>query len=532
VLAVASDSGTVGDGITNVANPVLTGTALANAVVRLYDSDGTTVLGTATADGAGNWSITSGALAVGAHTLTAKQFDLAGNASAAGPSLALTIVAAPPPTTPPVTTIDGVAVVQTPVALPGGGIGTQTVIGIVTDNRSESSGNAGVADIPLVTSGGANVLLAQIAPGYGLTVSAGASQPAGSSTEQLIQAILGVTPDHPAADQGHLTGNGVAFLNQLADSTPLLVGTVVPITGATTPAGALTLTGTSSAAQHTALVIDASQLAAGSNLVLNAIDFAAVIGAVNVTGNTAGQILTGDAAGQRFTVSSGSGGAVFAGGGADTLVFNSPPAPTALRAAGTAAAAVAAPADTTTILHGGLGNDSVAFSGNRADYLVEDHLGYVIVTAKSQPLQHALVVNAESLKFADTTLAVTAPASLNAIAGLYQSVLGRQADHQGIEFWANAAERGVSLGGIAMGIIQSAESQARQPMVFNGDNGHDIELLYQGIFGRHSDAPGLAFWTGMMAAGLSLEQVASSFLGAPEMEIHKIGTQDQDFLLS
>jgi hypothetical protein len=489
------------------------------------------VLGTATADGAGNWSIASAALTVGAHTLTAKQFDLAGNASAAGPSLALTIEAPPVPTTPPATTIDGVAVVQTPVALPGGGVGTQTVIGIVSDNRSESSGNAGVADIPLVTSGGANVLLAQIAPGYGLTVTAGASRPAGSSTEQLIQAILGVTPDHPAADQGHLTGNGVAFLGQLADSAPLLVGTVVPITGATAPAGALTLTGTSSAAQHTALVIDASHLAAGSNLVLNAIDFAAVIGAVNVTGNTAGQILTGDAAGQRFTVSAGSGGAVFAGGGADTLVFNSPPSPAAARAAGTAAAAAEAPADTTTILHGGLGNDSVAFSGNRADYVVEDHLSYVIVTAKSQPQQHALVVNAESLAFADTTLAVTAPASLNTIAGLYQSVLGRQADHQGIEFWVNAAERGVTLGSIAMGIIQSVESQARHPMVFNGDNAHDLELLYQGIFERHSDAGGFAYWLDKMAGGVSLEVVASSFMASKEMEIHKIGAQDLDFLL-
>ena len=531
VLAVASDSGAAGDGITNIANPVLTGTAVANAVVRLYDSNGTTVLGTATADGAGNWSIASAALTVGAHTLTAKQFDLAGNASVAGASLALTIEAAPVPPTPPATTIDGVAVVQTPVTLPGGGVGTRTVIGIVTDNRSESSGSAGVADIPLVTSGGANVLLAQIAPGYGLTVSAGASQPAGSSTEQLIQAILGVTPDHPAADQGHLTGNGVAFLGQLAGSTPLLVGTVVPITGASAPAGALTLTGTSSAAQHTALVIDASQLAAGSNLVLNAIDFAAVIGAVNVTGNTAGQILTGDAAGQRFTVSAGSGGAVFAGGGADTLVFNSPPAPAALRAAGTMAAA-AATADTTTILHGGLGNDSVAFSGNRADYLVEDHLSYVIVTAKSQPQQHAVVVNAESLKFADTTLAVTAPASINTIAGLYESVFGRQADHQGIEFWANVAERGVSQGSIAMDIIQSAESQARHPMLFNGDHAHDLELLYQGIFERHSDAGGLAYWLDKMAGGVSLEVVASSFMASQEMEIHKIGAQNQDFLLS
>ncbi|MEV4778337.1 Ig-like domain-containing protein [Burkholderia sp. LMU1-1-1.1] len=529
VLAVASDSGTAGDDITNVATPVLTGTALAGAVVRLYDTNGTTVLGTATADGAGNWSITSSTLTVGAHTLTAKQFDTAGNASAAGAALALTIEAAPPPTTPPATTIDGVAVVQTPVALPGGGLGTQTVIGIVGDNRAESSGNAGVADIPLVTGGGANLLLAQIAPGYGLTASSGASRPAGSSTEQLIQAILGVTPDHPSSDQSHLTGNGVAFLSQLAASTPLLVSTIVPVSGTTAPTGSLTLTGTSTDSQHTALVIDAGDLAPGSTLVLNAIDFAAVIGAVNVNGNTAGQILTGDAAGQQFTVSSASGGAVFAGGGADALVFNSPSA-VAMAAAGSARASAAA--DTTTILHGGLGGDSAAFNGASANYTIELHQGYAIITAKAQPQQHALVINAESLKFADTTLNVDNPASLASITGLYQSVLGRQADHLGVEFWATAYDNGASMGKIAIGIIQSVESQALHPMVFNGDSAHDIELLYQGIFGRHSDAPGLAFWIDKMAGGMSLERVADLFTLSAEMDIHKIGVQNWDFEIS
>jgi len=531
VLSPASDSGAAGDNLTNIATPVLTGTALAGAVVRLYDSDGTTVLGTATASGAGNWSIASSALSVGAHTLSARQFDAAGNASAAGAPLALTVEAAPPPptpTAPPATTIDGVAVVQTPVVLPGGGLGTQTVIGIVGNDRPESSGNAGVADIPLVAGGGANLLLAQIAPGYGLTATAGASRPAGDSTAQLIQAIVGVTPDHPAADQSHLTGNGVAFLNQLATTTPLLVSTIVPVSGATAPAGALTLTGTSTDSLRTALVIDAGDLAPGSTLVLNAIDFAAVVGAVNVTGNTPGQILTGDAASQKFTVSSASGGAVFAGGGADTLVFNSP---SAAAAPAGARAMLAASTDTTTILHGGLGQDGVTFNGNRADYTIEDHLSYVIVTAKSQPHQHALVVNAEALTFADTTLAVTAPAALNAIAGLYQSVLGRQAGYRGIEFWTAATEHGSSLGQIAMSIIESVESQARHPMQFNGDNAHDLELLYQGIFGRHSAASGFAFWLGAMDSGASLEAVATAFMTSGEMEIHKIGAPNLDFLI-
>src|SRR5258706_8837884 len=59
--------------------------------MRLFDTNGTTVLGTAIADAAGNWSITSSALASGGHTLTAKQTDLAGNTSVASAGLAVTI---------------------------------------------------------------------------------------------------------------------------------------------------------------------------------------------------------------------------------------------------------------------------------------------------------------------------------------------------------------------------------------------------------------------------------------------------------
>ncbi len=527
MLASASDSGTLGDNTTNVDTPTITGTAAANATVKLYDTDGTTLLGTATADGSGNWSIASGALSLGAHTLTAKQTDLAGNTSPAGESLALTIESPPEPTTPPATTVDGVPVTQAPVTLPGGGSGTQTTIPIVTDTRSDSSGSAGVADIPLVTSGANNLLLAQVAPGFGLSASGGDSRPAGSSVDLLIQSILAATPDHPASDQGHLTGNGVSFLNQLAASVPLLVQTIVPTSGATAPAGALTLTGTSSATQHTALVIDASELPAGSQLVLNAVDFAAIIGAVNVSGNTPGQILTGDAAAQHFTVSSSAGGAVFSGAGADTLRFSSP---LASGNAAKQALAAATPAGT-TILHGGQGSDTAVFNGASSAYDVAAHEGYVVVTAKAQPTQHALVINAEYLQFSDGVTAVANSDHLTAIAGLYNDVLGRQADYLGIEFWGDAAKQGASLGTIALAIIGSAESQGRHAMQFNGDSAHDVELLYQGVFSRHSDAGGLAFWVDQMAHGLTLEQVAQDFLTAAEMTAHKIGAPNWDFLV-
>ena len=90
-LAAANDSGSSSsDNITSVTVGPYSGTADAGSMVTLYDSDGTTVLGTATATG-GSWSITSSALAEGTHTLTVKASDIAGNASAASSSLSVTV---------------------------------------------------------------------------------------------------------------------------------------------------------------------------------------------------------------------------------------------------------------------------------------------------------------------------------------------------------------------------------------------------------------------------------------------------------
>jgi hypothetical protein len=536
LLSPASDSGVAGDQITYIATPVLTGTVAPNASVVLYDGDGVTVLGSATADGSGQWSIASLPLSLGYHALTLKQSDAAGNLSAASAILGVLIEAPPlppvvpvPPTpTPPVpvvATVDGVPISTVPVTLPGGASGTQTVIPVVSGERIESNGGASTADIALAANTSGNLLLAQLAPGVGLSASGGPSQAAGSSTDHLIQAILASTPSHPAADQSHLTGNGVVFLGKLGASLPLLVETIVAVGGANASSGALTLTGTSNANQATALVVDATKLSSGSQIVLNAVNFAAIVGAADVSGNTEGQILTGDAANQTFS-SMANTAYIFSGGGSDTLRLN-----WTVGSASRAAAAEPPAAPLPTILHGGLDADVGVFVGNSADYTIVRHESYVAVTPKAQDQQTALVINVESLRFADTTIAVEHRSEQSALAGLYKSVLGRQADYQGFEFWAQAEKAGVSLGHIALEIISSPEAQLTTRTPFNGFIEHDLELLYQGIFGRHSDAPGLAFWRAAMEQGVSLEHVANEFLHAPEIAAHLVAPLQWDFIV-
>ncbi len=105
-LAAASDTGSDNtDNITSNTKPTITGTTEAGATVKIYN--GTTEVGSATADASGNYSITlTTPLNEGVNNLSAKATDTAGNTSAASTALNITI-----DTTGPIFTSEAVATV-------------------------------------------------------------------------------------------------------------------------------------------------------------------------------------------------------------------------------------------------------------------------------------------------------------------------------------------------------------------------------------------------------------------------------------
>ena len=89
IASFSTDSGTVGDHITNDNTLTLTGTAEANSTIKVYD--GATLLGSAVTNSSGAWTYTTAALTDGAHNLTATATDAAGNTGAASAALGVTI---------------------------------------------------------------------------------------------------------------------------------------------------------------------------------------------------------------------------------------------------------------------------------------------------------------------------------------------------------------------------------------------------------------------------------------------------------
>ena len=94
--------------------PTLVGHAEAWSTVRIYDTDGTTVLGTGTATADGSYTIASATLAAGTHVVTARATDAAGNTGGASAAATLTIAAPTPDPTPVPPAPTPVTPVQTP----------------------------------------------------------------------------------------------------------------------------------------------------------------------------------------------------------------------------------------------------------------------------------------------------------------------------------------------------------------------------------------------------------------------------------
>ena len=93
-FTLTDDSGTTpvtvsNGGFTRDTTPTLSGTTEAGAIVTIFD--GSTALGTVTADSNGAWSFTTGVLANGAHTLSTTVTDAAGNVSTGNSSATINI---------------------------------------------------------------------------------------------------------------------------------------------------------------------------------------------------------------------------------------------------------------------------------------------------------------------------------------------------------------------------------------------------------------------------------------------------------
>lgn len=97
------------------------------------------------------------------------------------------------------------------------------------------------------------------------------------------------------------------------------------------------------------------------------------------------------------------------------------------------------------------------------------------------------------------------------VRSLYRSILKREPDGGGHEYWLKELRGGASREQVIGRFFSSPEYQG-----FGRNNRDYARDLYHGVLGREPDAQGLADWVRALDGGKNREQVLLGFLGSPE----------------
>lgn len=180
---------------------------------------------------------------------------------------------------------------------------------------------------------------------------------------------------------------------------------------------------------------------------------------------------------------------------------------------------------------GGTGLDFLFYAAARSQYAVLLDQGRTVVSSRVLSEDVDTVIGIERLSFSDGTLAIDVGAG--EVSGsayrLYQAAFARQPDLQGLKYWIDRMDSGMTLQDVAQSFVQSAEFASlygQQPA-----NGDLIAGYYLNVLDRTPDAGGYTYWVDEMQQGLSASGMLASFSESMENQIKVSGALEQGIWL-
>jgi len=161
----------------------------------------------------------------------------------------------------------------------------------------------------------------------------------------------------------------------------------------------------------------------------------------------------------------------------------------------------------------GAGVDAVYYSGNKNTISVASNgTGYQVSANGNVDA----LINVERVNMGDgSVLALDVKAGENAGTAyrLYQAALDRKPDAEGLKFWTHQLDIGDSATQVAQGFVSSQEFKALNP---GSDPASLVNSYYQNVLHRAADADGLAFWSDAMNNGMTSAQLLVAFSESQE----------------
>jgi hypothetical protein len=170
-------------------------------------------------------------------------------------------------------------------------------------------------------------------------------------------------------------------------------------------------------------------------------------------------------------------------------------------------------------INGGAGIDLAVYSGTRASHVITASTGSLTVAGASDGTD--MLTNVERLKFDDMALAFDTSGNAGQAYRLYQAAFDRTPDTAGLSDWLRGMDAGMTLESVATGFIGSAEFKALYGAA--PSNTQFVDLLYANVLNRPADAAGYGYWLGEMQGGMARETVLIGFSESAENQAALIG---------
>jgi serralysin len=166
-------------------------------------------------------------------------------------------------------------------------------------------------------------------------------------------------------------------------------------------------------------------------------------------------------------------------------------------------------------LDGGSGFDTAIFANKRDAYTLasKDGLPAAVIAIGGTGATDTLE-SIERLSFADVSIAYDFEGNAGKVYRLYQAALNREPDEVGLGWWMLKADKGMSMESIASGFMGSPE----WVKLYGADQSNEafVANLYRNALGREYDQAGFDHWIDHLEHGMSRANVLISFAESAE----------------
>jgi hypothetical protein len=172
-------------------------------------------------------------------------------------------------------------------------------------------------------------------------------------------------------------------------------------------------------------------------------------------------------------------------------------------------------------IDGGLGLDVANYAARSGDYSITRSGSAIVVVDNAVNRDgNDFLTNVERAHFSDVSLAFDLTGTAGEGYRIYKAAFNRTPDQDGVTYWINNLDKGMSLKSVAQAFVESAEYKSIYGATPSAET--IVASFYGNVLGRTPEAGGLSYWIGVYKSGISTADLLINFSESAENQANTV----------